>query len=1510
MGAKTVDTSSTSNNSTTPDSNAYAAYLATLQKGEAAASTPYQPYSGSLTAGINATQVGGENATQNAANTITAVQDPIAQNIGAGTAGAQTYAGLASQGLGTAQGYAGEVNNLAPGALGAAAGNAGTIGNLAGTYQPYYNNAGAETGAGASMLTPGNFGSTVANYMSPYTQDVVNATQNQFNNQNSQQSQSLLSQGIASGNAFGGDREGVAQGILAGQQQTAEAPVIAGIEQAGYTQASNEANTAAQTALQAGAQYGALGTGAQNAALSSPEAEAGILNQGYATAGNLGTNAASIANAGYSTANNSMAGMLQGTQVSNQGIALDQADAQLGLGAGAQQFGMGTTQQQTQQAADTAQYGQFQNQIAFPYEQTGWLGGLAATVGPPMGGTSTGSGTATVPAGNIGSTIAGGATALTGLAGLLKRGGRVDGFASGGAPGAGGAPQNFPGGNATWLIPPPPSAHSAFNVPAYQQPNTAGMASSIANSDSQAMSSLGTAAKGLTNSSLGDSISDFTQDLGGAKRGGRIGNFATGGTPGAGGSVATPAPPATPAAPVAPTYTSTTDPATGIVSTFMAPGSGGMNIPPPPQLGAGQYAFSGTFGNVPAVENAFSEAQGAYYAQYPGAPGDPNPNDTPAAAMSSVSSGAPGAAGALTSGSAGSLGSAPAISKPNIVAPPIPLTTMQVAAGAKRGGSIGHYDDGGGIYGDLSGVPAALAAADSSAGAGNWPDYGTSIAAATGLPPDNSAMAAQYANQMPNPSTMMQNAVDNAPALAVAQQDLSAANPGSFASAPVSANDNGMPFPQQATGTYGPVAGPSDYSSYAGGAGNIGAPGLSTIQSGGTPESLQADAFNQPGVTRYADGTVTGLAPSYIPPTPTGNLASTPASTSYPGAGGASMYTGPARLASTATQPVGSVGATPAASANGSDFLTALKTFESGGRNIPNTHEGTTSGQAQGYDQITTGTWKDFAPKAGVDLSQYPNALSAPQAVQDAVAKTIPMGRWAPETLAYLKGQGYSVDPTKTLGANIAANGASSGTTLADQPGSLASPAAPSSPQDIAKVAATAPSTGGLLDGLGIHLSKDASLALMSAGFGMMASRSPFFGQGIGEGAQAGIKTYVGLQQQDRQNALAQAQIANLKAETGLKSTQAQQAGQLLKTRQAALAAAYPDVFGATGSVQDKATALGKSIAANAKPIAAPEVVPTNLPAPSPSNPVEMPAAQPSALPPDQDPAALRAKGAEFQRRSVLMGMAGDPDSAARLQAAAAQAYEQADKTPTQTAAVEGAKVATEKNFETQNAAKTTAAAEAKEGQQTIAQANAMLDVMFDPKTGKPVINAGPLGPQISGMAALLNQAGLSPEAVQAFTGTDPSKAQDLEKLRTVLGSEVARQALQGSPVRVSEFNRFLATTPSDELLPQAFKWIVNNTIVPKAQQSVGAYKAVEEADPGKDNIQGKLFDYSQDHPWYKPAAAQPQQAAPTAPAAPPASMAQQAQTAMDAWDKSGQPPDVIAAAKAKILARLHAGST
>jgi hypothetical protein len=127
-------------------------------------------------------------------------------------------------------------------------------------------------------------------------------------------------------------------------------------------------------------------------------------------------------------------------------------------------------------------------------------------------------------------------------------------------------------------------------------------------------------------------------------------------------------------------------------------------------------------------------------------------------------------------------------------------------------------------------------------------------------------------------------------------------------------------------------------------------------------------------------------------------------------------------------EPASNRGGAKAAAAGGgfsgnNGFLSSLVKFESSGINQPNVSQGTSSGQAQGFLQITTGTWADFAPKAGVDLSKYPNPLKAPYAVQAQVAANIPMNRWAPETLNKLQKAGYTIYPTKTLAENVKLNG-------------------------------------------------------------------------------------------------------------------------------------------------------------------------------------------------------------------------------------------------------------------------------------------------------------------------------------------------------------------------------------------------------------------------------------------------------------------------------------------------------
>lgn len=88
--------------------------------------------------------------------------------------------------------------------------------------------------------------SDIQGYESPYTNDVLNTTMAAENNQDAQQQEQLKGNAISAG-AWGGDRSGVAQGILGGQQAYANNATNAGILNQGYSQALNEANLQQQT---------------------------------------------------------------------------------------------------------------------------------------------------------------------------------------------------------------------------------------------------------------------------------------------------------------------------------------------------------------------------------------------------------------------------------------------------------------------------------------------------------------------------------------------------------------------------------------------------------------------------------------------------------------------------------------------------------------------------------------------------------------------------------------------------------------------------------------------------------------------------------------------------------------------------------------------------------------------------------------------------------------------------------------------------------------------------------------------------------------------------------------------------------------------------------------------------------------------------------------------------------------------------------------------------------------
>jgi hypothetical protein len=94
-----------------------------------------------------------------------------------------------------------------------------------------------------------------------------------------------------------------------------------------------------------------------------------------------------------------------------------------------------------------------------------------------------------------------------------------------------------------------------------------------------------------------------------------------------------------------------------------------------------------------------------------------------------------------------------------------------------------------------------------------------------------------------------------------------------------------------------------------------------------------------------------------------------------------------------------------------------------GGRNITQGNIGDinnrTGDLAQGYYQITGGTWRDF----GGASTGYGSAIQAPYGTQLQVAQNIPVQRWGPRTQAELGAAGYHALPGETLGSMLSRYG-------------------------------------------------------------------------------------------------------------------------------------------------------------------------------------------------------------------------------------------------------------------------------------------------------------------------------------------------------------------------------------------------------------------------------------------------------------------------------------------------------
>lgn len=152
----------------------------------------------------------------------------------------------------------------------------GAINQAAGFASPYISEAAGLTRGASAPITGGD----IDQYMNPYTQRVVDATQAQFDENNKRAQSSLVGNAAAKG-ALGGDRVSVAQSTLAGEQMRAQNPVIAGLYSQGYQGALAGAQAEKLRQMQAAGQLGGFGVSGTQAGLAGAQAmlQAGTLEQ-------------------------------------------------------------------------------------------------------------------------------------------------------------------------------------------------------------------------------------------------------------------------------------------------------------------------------------------------------------------------------------------------------------------------------------------------------------------------------------------------------------------------------------------------------------------------------------------------------------------------------------------------------------------------------------------------------------------------------------------------------------------------------------------------------------------------------------------------------------------------------------------------------------------------------------------------------------------------------------------------------------------------------------------------------------------------------------------------------------------------------------------------------------------------------------------------------------------------------------------------------------------------------
>lgn len=321
---------------------------------------------------------------------------PTGGSDGSGIAGYQQYLDNATTASGAAQNLLLNPDGTAAAAPSAQAiSNAAAYGDLAGQA--------AFAGQGASdQYTTAAEGYTGANayqqFMSPYQQEIIDATQADMANQLAEQQANL---GASAGNAFGGGRFGVAEGQLAADGALGSAMAAAQLRTAGYTNAQQAAAQAYQQQMGMGTQ--AMQQAMQNQGLFS-NAQQNQLATGQAQAGQLQNQ---LQNLGAQTQ------MQQGLATLQPTLA---AQAIGGVGQmGAQQ------QAQAQTVLDTTRAAR--RQIAYePYERLSFMGNQLTGLKGGYGQTqfTANPGTGTSPTAGILGLLTGGVGLATGIAGMMN----------------------------------------------------------------------------------------------------------------------------------------------------------------------------------------------------------------------------------------------------------------------------------------------------------------------------------------------------------------------------------------------------------------------------------------------------------------------------------------------------------------------------------------------------------------------------------------------------------------------------------------------------------------------------------------------------------------------------------------------------------------------------------------------------------------------------------------------------------------------------------------------------------------------------------------------------------------------------------------------------------------------------------------------------------------------------------------------------------------------------------